>query len=62
MMAWERVIEGHPSATADGTDLMTRESRVPRVTKRRQVAALQKSRHLRVIVGLSSYPLNSTML
>ncbi len=38
-----------PSATADGTDLMTRRSRVPTVTKRRQVAALQKiapsSRH-----------------
>jgi hypothetical protein len=26
MMAWERVFEEHPSATADGTDLMTRES------------------------------------
>ncbi|MGI9068978.1 MAG: site-specific integrase [Pyrinomonadaceae bacterium] len=45
-----------PSATADGTDLMTRRSRVPDTTKRRQaaavpkrrqVAALQKSRHLR---------------
>ena len=41
-----------PSATADGTDLMTRESCVPKITKRRQVAALQKiapsSRHREV--------------
>ena len=38
-----------PSATADGTDLMTRRSSIPKTTKRRQVAALQKiapsSRH-----------------
>jgi hypothetical protein len=38
-----------PSATADGTDLLTRRSRLPKVTKRRQVAALQKSRHLSVM-------------
>jgi integrase len=42
----------NPSATADGTDLTTRESSVPRITKRRQVAALQKiapsSRHREV--------------
>ncbi|MGI8735540.1 MAG: hypothetical protein ACR2LM_19825 [Pyrinomonadaceae bacterium] len=41
-----------PSATADGTDLMTRRSRVPETTKRRQVAALQtiapSSRHREV--------------
>lgn len=42
----------NPSATADGTDLMTRRSRVPKITKRRQVAARQKiapsSRHREV--------------
>jgi hypothetical protein len=44
-----RRTEFNPSATADGTDLMTRGSRLPKVTKRRQAAALQKiapsSRH-----------------
>ena len=38
-----------PSATADGTDLMTRESRAPKITKRRPVAALHK-------IALSSGP------
>ena len=39
----------NPSAIAHGTDLMTRRSRTPKITKRRQAAALQKiapsSRH-----------------